>query len=321
MGSRLGTCAHRQHALRAPDWCVPSAAWGAIALFVHKVTGDLHPDTQTLMEQVAVRMEGEGIDAWFDLDTADLLGGEADDYEKVTDTLDVWFDSGVTHDCVLRERDGLQWPADLYLEGSDQHRGWFQSSLLTGIGAHDAAPYRSVLTHGFTVDGDGRKMSKSLGNIIPAGKAMNDLGADVLRLYVSAADYRNEISASDEIFKRTGDAYRRIRNTARFLLSNLAGFDPETDALPQEQCLPLDRWIVGQALALQEDVRRAYDDYQFHHVYHRVHNFCSGELGGFYLDIIKDRQYTTGTDSLPADPHKPVCFIWPRRFAAGSRPY
>ncbi len=284
-----------------PDWCISrQRTWGVpIALFVHKVTGDLHPDTQALMEQVAVRMEGEGIDAWFDLDTADLLGAEADDYEKVTDTLDVWFDSGVTHDCVLRERDGLQWPADLYLEGSDQHRGWFQSSLLTGIGAHDAAPYRSVLTHGFTVDGEGRKMSKSLGNIIPAGKAMNDLGADVLRLYVSAADYRNEISASDEIFKRTGDAYRRIRNTARFLLSNLAGFDPETDALPPEQCLPLDRWIVGQAHALQEDVRRAYDDYQFHHVYHRVHNFCSGELGGFYLDIIKDRQYTTGTDSLP----------------------
>lgn len=284
-----------------PDWCISrQRTWGVpIALFVHKVTGDLHPDTRALMERVAVRIEGEGIDAWFDLDPADLLGAAADDYEKVTDTLDVWFDSGVTHDCVLRERDGLHWPADLYLEGSDQHRGWFQSSLLTGIGAHDAAPYRSVLTHGFTVDGDGRKMSKSLGNIIPAGKAMNDLGADVLRLYVSAADYRNEISASDEIFKRTGDAYRRIRNTARFLLSNLAGFDPSCDALPFEQCLPLDRWILGQARALQEDLRRAYDDYQFHHVYHRIHNFCSGELGGFYLDIIKDRQYTTGTDSLP----------------------
>ena len=284
-----------------PDWCISrQRTWGVpIALFVHKVTGDLHPDTQALMERVAVRIEGEGIDAWFDLDPADLLGAAADDYEKVTDTLDVWFDSGVTHDCVLRERDGLHWPADLYLEGSDQHRGWFQSSLLTGIGAHDAAPYRSVLTHGFTVDGEGRKMSKSLGNIIPAGKAMNDLGADVLRLYVSAADYRNEISASDEIFKRTGDAYRRIRNTARFLLSNLAGFDPSCDALPFEQCLPLDRWILGQARALQEDLRRAYDDYQFHHVYHRIHNFCSGELGGFYLDIIKDRQYTTGTDSLP----------------------
>ncbi len=284
-----------------PDWCISrQRTWGVpIALFVHKVTGDLHPDTQSLMEQVALRMEAQGIDAWFDLDPADLLGSDATDYEKVTDTLDVWFDSGVTHQCVLRERDGLNWPADLYLEGSDQHRGWFQSSLLTGIGTQNAAPYRGVLTHGFTVDGDGRKMSKSLGNIIPAAKAMNDLGADVLRLYVSAADYRNEISASDEIFKRTADAYRRIRNTARFLLANLNGFDPDGDCLPYDELLPLDRWILGQAQALQGEVLHAYGDYQFHHVYHRVHNFCSGELGGFYLDIIKDRQYTTGADSTP----------------------
>ena len=283
-----------------PDWCISrQRTWGVpIALFVHKVTGDLHPDTQALMEQVAVRMESHGIDAWFDLDPSELLGDDAEHYEKVTDTLDVWFDSGVTHECVLHEREGLNWPADLYLEGSDQHRGWFQSSLLTAIGTQDTAPYREVLTHGFTVDGEGRKMSKSLGNIIPADKAMKDLGADVLRLYVSAADYRNEISASDEIFKRTADAYRRIRNTARFLLANLAGFDPKTDALPIEQLLPLDRWILGQAHALQSDLRTAYDEYQFHHVYHRLHNFCSGELGGFYLDIIKDRQYTTASDSL-----------------------
>ena len=283
-----------------PDWCISrQRTWGVpIALFVHKVTGDLHPDTQGLMEQVAVRMESHGIDAWFDLDPSELLGDDAEHYEKVTDTLDVWFDSGVTHECVLHEREGLNWPADLYLEGSDQHRGWFQSSLLTAIGTRDTAPYREVLTHGFTVDGEGRKMSKSLGNIIPADKAMKDLGADVLRLYVSAADYRNEISASDEIFKRTADAYRRIRNTARFLLANLAGFDPKTDALPIEQLLPLDRWILGQAHALQSDLRTAYDEYQFHHVYHRLHNFCSGELGGFYLDIIKDRQYTTASDSL-----------------------
>ena len=282
-----------------PDWCISrQRTWGVpIALFVHKTTGDLHPDTQSLMEKVAVRMESQGIEAWFELDPAELLGADAEHYEKVLDTLDVWFDSGVTHECVLREREGLDWPADLYLEGSDQHRGWFQSSLLTGIGTHNEAPYRGVLTHGFTVDGDGRKMSKSLGNIIPAGKAMQDLGADVLRLYVSAADYRNEISASDEIFKRTADAYRRIRNTARFLLSNLAGFDPVTDCLPVEQCLPLDRWILGQAHALQADLQTAYGEYQFHHVYHRIHNFCSGELGGFYLDIIKDRQYTTGVDS------------------------
>jgi len=284
-----------------PDWCISrQRTWGVpIALFVHKVTGDLHPDTQSLMEQVALRMEDQGIDAWFDLDATELLGEDAENYEKVTDTLDVWFDSGVTHECVLRQRSGLNWPADLYLEGSDQHRGWFQSSLLTGIGTHGEAPYRSVLTHGFTVDGDGRKMSKSLGNIIPAGKAMNDLGADVLRLYVSAADYRNEISASDEIFKRTADAYRRIRNTARFLLANLAGFEPEADALSVDELLPLDRWILEQAESLQSEIKTAYDDYQFHHVYHRVHNFCSGELGGFYLDIIKDRQYTTGSDSLP----------------------
>ena len=284
-----------------PDWCISrQRTWGVpIALFVHKVTGDLHPDTQALMEQVAVRMESHGIDAWFDLDPDELLGEDAENYEKVTDTLDVWFDSGVTHECVLHQREELNWPADLYLEGSDQHRGWFQSALLTAIGTQDTAPYREVLTHGFTVDGEGRKMSKSLGNIIPADKAMKDLGADVLRLYVSAADYRNEISASDEIFKRTADAYRRIRNTARFLLANLAGFDPLTDALPIEQLLPLDRWILGQAHALQSDLRTAYDGYQFHHVYHRLHNFCSGELGGFYLDIIKDRQYTTATDSLP----------------------
>jgi isoleucyl-tRNA synthetase len=284
-----------------PDWCISrQRTWGVpIALFVHKTSGELHPDTQPLMEAVATRIEAKGIEAWFDLDTEELLGDDASDYEKINDTLDVWFDSGVTHRCVLQQRDGLSWPADLYLEGSDQHRGWFQSSLLTGIGTHDAAPYRSVLTHGFTVDGDGRKMSKSIGNIIPAGKAMQDLGADVLRLYVSAADYRNEISASDEIFKRTADAYRRIRNTARFLLANLAGFDPSTNALANDALLPLDRWILGKAQALQAEIQVAYDDYQFHHVYHRVHNFCSGELGGFYLDVIKDRQYTTGRDSQP----------------------
>ena len=284
-----------------PDWCISrQRTWGVpIALFVHKVTGEPHPDTQALMEQVAKRLETQGIDAWFDLDPAELLGEEAGDYDKVTDTLDVWFDSGVTHECVLRQRNGLNWPADLYLEGSDQHRGWFQSSLLTGVSTHGEAPYRSVLTHGFTVDGDGRKMSKSLGNIIPAGKAVKDLGADVFRLYVSAADYRNEISVSDEIFKRTADAYRRIRNTARFLLANLAGFDPRADALSVDELLPLDRWILGQAESLQGEIQTAYDDYQFHHVYHRVHNFCSGELGGFYLDIIKDRQYTTGADSYP----------------------
>jgi isoleucyl-tRNA synthetase len=238
------------------------------------------------------------VDAWFDLEPVELLGDEAEQYDKITDTLDVWFDSGVTHACVLRDRDGLSSPADLYLEGSDQHRGWFQSSLLTGIGAFNESPYRQVLTHGFTVDGEGRKMSKSIGNIIPAKKAMNDMGADILRLWVSSADYRNEIAASDEIFKRTSDTYRRIRNTARFLLANLAGFEPATDLVDSTELLPLDRWIVSKTQDLQAELIEAYDTYQFHHVYHKVHNFCSGELGGFYLDVIKDRQYTTQTNSV-----------------------
>ena len=284
-----------------PDWCISrQRTWGVpITLFVSKRDGELHPNTAALIESVAQRIEAGGIDAWFDLDPAELLGDEADDYEKVTDTLDVWFDSGVTHACVLREREALQAPADLYLEGSDQHRGWFQSSLLTGIGAYGEAPYKGVLTHGFTVDGEGRKMSKSLGNIIPAKKAMSDLGADVLRLWVSSADYRNDLAASDEIFKRTGDAYRRIRNTARFLLANLAGFEPSQHCLADEELLPLDRWICDRAARLQAELVTAYDQYQFHQIFHKVHNFCGGELGGFYLDIIKDRQYTTQSDSHP----------------------
>jgi isoleucyl-tRNA synthetase len=282
-----------------PDWCISrQRTWGVpIPLFVHKASGELHPNTSQLIEQVAERIETAGIDAWFDLEPEALLGDDAANYDKVTDTLDVWFDSGVTHACVLRARDELSAPADLYLEGSDQHRGWFQSSLLTGIGAFSSAPYRAVLTHGFTVDGEGRKMSKSIGNIIPAKKAMNDLGADVIRLWVSAADYRNEIAASDEIFKRTGDAYRRIRNTARFLLANLAGFEPKQHSVPDDSLLPLDRWICSRARGLQEELLVAYEEYQFHQIFHKVHNFCGGELGGFYLDIIKDRQYTTPTES------------------------
>ncbi len=284
-----------------PDWCISrQRTWGVpITLFVHRETGELHPRTDALIETVAGQIAAAGIDAWFDLDPATLLGDEAEEYEKVSDTLDVWFDSGVTHACVLRQRDVLQSPADLYLEGSDQHRGWFQSSLLTGIGAFDSAPYRAVLTHGFTVDGEGRKMSKSLGNIIPARKAMNDMGADILRLWVASSDYRNEIAASDEIFKRTGDAYRRIRNTTRFLLANIAGFDPEKHKLDDKDLLPLDRWICSRAESLQNELLAAYETYQFHQVFHRVHNFCGGELGGFYLDIIKDRQYTTPAESHP----------------------
>ncbi|MFV8817853.1 isoleucine--tRNA ligase [Haliea sp. E17] len=283
-----------------PDWCISrQRTWGVpITLFVHRESGALHPRTAELIEQVALRIEEAGIDAWFDLEPVELLGDEAADYDKITDTLDVWFDSGVTHACVLRQREGLQAPADLYLEGSDQHRGWFQSSLLTGIGAYGEAPYKTVLTHGFTVDGQGRKMSKSIGNIIPAKKAMNDQGADILRLWVAGADFRGEIAVSDEIFKRTGDAYRRIRNTARFLLSNLNGFDPAVDALAAGEMLSLDRWAVDRAAALQEELQRDYENFHFHQIYHKLHNFCAGDLGGFYLDVIKDRQYTTRADSV-----------------------
>jgi len=283
-----------------PDWCISrQRTWGVpITLFVHRQTGVLHPRTAELIEQVAVLIEDKGIDAWFDLDADSVLGDEANDYDKVTDTLDVWFDSGVTHASVLRARETLQSPADLYLEGSDQHRGWFQSSLLTGIGAYGEAPYKGVLTHGFTVDGEGHKMSKSLGNIIPAKKALNDLGADVLRLWVAASDYRNDISASDEIFKRTGDSYRRIRNTARFLLANLAEFNPGEHAVAPEAMLSLDRWICARAAGLQAEIVSAYEAYQFHQVFSKIHHFCTGELGGFYLDIIKDRQYTTPTESV-----------------------
>ncbi len=283
-----------------PDWCISrQRTWGVpMALFIHRETGELHPQTTQLMEQVAQRMERSGVDAWFDLDAAELLGDEAHNYEKVTDTLDVWFDSGVTHACVLRQRPELQFPADIYLEGSDQHRGWFQSSLLTAIAIDGVAPYKTVLTHGFTVDSDGHKMSKSLGNILPAKKAMDDLGADILRLWVAAADYRGELTFSDEIFKRTADSYRRIRNTARFLLSNLNGFDPAVDAVSFADMLSLDRWVVDRAAQLQQEVVEAYRAYNFHQIYQKVHNFCANDLGGFYLDVIKDRQYTTQADSV-----------------------
>jgi len=283
-----------------PDWCISrQRTWGVpITLFVHKETGELHPRTAGLIEQVAQRVEQAGIDAWFDLAPAELLGDEAAQYDKVTDTLDVWFDSGVTHTCVLRRFPGLSYPADLYLEGSDQHRGWFQSSLLTAVSANGTAPFRTVLTHGFTVDGQGRKMSKSVGNVVAPQKVMQTLGADIIRLWVSATDYRGEMSVSDEILTRMSDSYRRIRNTLRFLLSNLNGFEPARDAVPAEQMLELDRWVVDAAARLQDEIISAYDELAFHQIYHKLHNFCVVELGGFYLDIIKDRQYTTQRDSL-----------------------
>ncbi|MDF2446175.1 MAG: Isoleucyl-tRNA synthetase [Moraxellaceae bacterium] len=283
-----------------PDWCISrQRTWGVpITLFVHKESGELHPQTAELIEQVALKVEQAGIDAWFDLAPTELLGDDAKNYDKVTDTLDVWFDSGVTHTCVLKRFDGLQYPADLYLEGSDQHRGWFQSSLLTALAANGQAPFRTVLTHGFTVDGQGKKMSKSVGNVVAPQKVMQTLGADIIRLWVAATDYRGEMSVSDEILTRMSDSYRRIRNTLRFLLSNLNGFDPAQHLVPADQMLALDRWVVDRAALLQQDIIASYDSFQFHQIYHRLHGFCVAELGGFYLDIIKDRQYTTQPDSL-----------------------
>jgi isoleucyl-tRNA synthetase len=285
----------------SPDWCVSrQRTWGVpITLFVNKETQELHPDTPRLIEEVALKIEKKGIEAWFELDAADLLGAEdAALYEKVTDTLDVWFDSGVSHFSVVDQRSELQYPADLYLEGSDQHRGWFQSSLKTAVAMNGTAPYKQVLTHGFFVDADGRKMSKSLGNTVAPQKIFKDQGADILRLWVAATDYRGEMTVSDEIFKRVGDSYRRIRNTARFMLSNLNGFEPTTDSVDPADMIGLDYWIVRQCQLLEEEVVDHYDNYNFHNIYQRVHNFCVNELGGFYLDIIKDRQYTCKSDGL-----------------------
>ncbi|MCP5159617.1 MAG: isoleucine--tRNA ligase [Gammaproteobacteria bacterium] len=283
-----------------PDWCVSRQRyWGVpITLFTHKKTGDLHPRTQELMELVAQRIEQSGIDAWFELDPTELLGTEAAEYDKTPDTLDVWFDSGTTHLSVLERRPELHFPAELYLEGSDQHRGWFQSSLLASTAMRGVAPYKGLLTHGFTVDAQGRKMSKSLGNVIAPQKVFNSLGADVLRLWVAATDYRSEMSVSDEILKRMADSYRRMRNTARFLLANLNGFDPALHRIPPEHMLALDRWAVDRTRRLQEEILEAYDQYLFHLIYQKIHNFCSVDMGSLYLDIIKDRQYTTGRDSI-----------------------
>jgi isoleucyl-tRNA synthetase len=278
-----------------PDWCISrQRTWGVpIPLFVHNESGELHPRTQELILQVAARVETDGIDAWFDLDPAELLGSEAAQYRKITDVMDVWADSGVSFECVGLDRPELAAPVEMYLEGSDQHRGWFHSSLLMSEALYERPPYKSVLTYGFTVDEKGRKMSKSLGNVIAPDKVMNNLGADVLRLWVSATDYTSEMSVSDEILKRASDAYRRIRNTVRFLLGNLHGFEPARDAVPVNQLIDFDAWAIRRAQALQQDIVTAYRDCQFHQIYQRVHNFCVNDLGGLYLDVLKDRMYTT----------------------------
>ena len=279
-----------------PEWCISrQRTWGVpIALFVHKETAELHPNSPELIEKVAKLVEEKGIQAWWDVDPAELLGDDdATKYEKVLDTLDVWFDSGVTHYSVVDNREEFNGhSADMYLEGSDQHRGWFQSSMISAVAMKGVAPYKQVLTHGFVVDGNGRKMSKSIGNVVAPKDVTNRLGADILRLWVASTDYTGEVAVSDEILKRSADAYRRIRNTARFFLANLNGFNPETDLVPVEDMVAIDRWAVGRAKAAQDEIEKAYDEYNTHGVTQRLMQFCSIEMGSFYLDVIKDRQYT-----------------------------
>ncbi len=284
-----------------PDWCISrQRTWGVpIALFIHRQTGEPHADSAKLMRQVADRVAKSGVEAWYSLDAKELLGSDADQYDKVTDILDVWFDSGVSHECVLaaRAEDGLSKPADIYLEGSDQHRGWFQSAMLTGIAMDGKAPYKQCLTHGFTVDAQGRKMSKSLGNGIEPQDIIKNMGADILRLWIASTDYRNEMSLSDEILKRNADGYRRIRNTARFLLGNLAGFDVDKHLLANDELLLLDAWAVHRTHEVQQEIVAAYQRYDFAAVVQKVQNFCTNDLGSIYLDVTKDRLYTMPENS------------------------
>lgn len=282
-----------------PDWCVSRQRnWGVpMPFFVHRETAELHPRTSELLEAVAQRVEKSGIEAWFSLEAAELLGDDAAHYRKLTDTLDVWFDSGTTHAAVLAKREGLRAPADLYLEGSDQHRGWFQSSLLTGCAINGRAPFDALLTHGFVVDGQGHKMSKSKGNVIAPQKIIDTLGADILRWWVASTDYSGELTISDEILKRVTDGYRRIRNTLRFLLANTADFDPARHAMPVSEWLEIDRYALQLMTNLQTEILADYERYEFHLVAQKLQNFCSEDLGGFYLDILKDRLYTAGEDS------------------------
>ncbi|WP_395340925.1 isoleucine--tRNA ligase [Ningiella sp. W23] len=282
-----------------PDWCISrQRTWGVpIALFIHKHSGELHPQSAQVMEKVALEVEKRGIQAWWELSAEDLIGADANDYDKVTDTLDVWFDSGVTHYFVVDKREDIPASADLYLEGSDQHRGWFMSSLMSSVAMHGHAPYKQVLTHGFTVDANGKKMSKSLGNVVAPQEVTNKLGADILRLWAASTDYRGEMTVSNEILKRSADSYRRIRNTCRFLLANLNGFDPQTDLVEPKEMVALDAWMLARTKVIQTQILEAYEQYDMLIVCQSLMQFCSIELGSFYLDIIKDRQYTAKSDS------------------------
>ncbi len=284
-----------------PDWCISrQRAWCTpMTFFVHKETGELHPDSYAILQDIAGLIEKNGIDAWFDSNlTAEFLNiNDAGNYKKLTDTMDVWFDSGITHLSVLAKRKELQWPADLYLEGSDQHRGWFQSSLFTGCAVKGEAPYKALLTHGFTVDGKGYKMSKSLGNIVSIESGVKKHGADILRLWIASTDYSGEIGYSEEIMKRVSESYRRIRNTLRFLLANLVDFDIKKDAVELDNLVEVDKYALIMLEKLhQRVVNEIYPSYQFHLLTQELVAFCSENLGGFYLDMLKDRLYTSKVD-------------------------
>ena len=281
-----------------PDWTLSRQRnWGVpLPFFLHRETGELHPDTPALLETVAQRVEQDGIEGWFALGAEDL-GVDPAVYRKLTDTVDVWFDSGTTHRTVLRRLAGQRYPADMYLEGSDQHRGWFQSSLLTGCAIDGRAPFESLLTHGFAVDGEGRKMSKSRGNVTAPQKVADSLGAEIIRLWVGSTDYSGELTISDEILKRVVEGYRRIRNTLRFLLANTADFDPARHAVPPAEWLEIDRYALAMTREMADACAADYAKFEFHLVTQRLQTFCSEDLGGFYLDILKDRLYTAGKDS------------------------
>jgi isoleucyl-tRNA synthetase len=286
-----------------PDWTLSrQRQWGVpMAFLVHKETGELHPNTPEILEKVAQAVERDGIEAWQTMTVEQLIGVDAKDYVKNPDTLDVWFDSGTTHETVLRgsHNNDSHFPADLYLEGSDQHRGWFHSSLLTSCMINGVPPYKALLTHGFVVDGNGHKMSKSMGNVIAPQKVSDTLGADILRLWVASTDYSGELSISDTILKRVVESYRRLRNTLYFLLGNLSDFDPKKDLIPPEQCLEIDRYAIARAAQVQQEVMQDYDRYSFHPAVSRLVSFCSEDLGAFYLDILKDRLYTSPAASPP----------------------
>ena len=283
-----------------PDWCISrQRTWGVpLAFFTHKETDALHPDTVDILYKVADVVEKEGVDGWFSRSSTDFLGDDTAAYVKGTDILDVWFDSGSSNYCLLDKNPALEFPADLYLEGSDQHRGWFQTSLLTSVARCAKAPYRNVVTHGFVVDAKGHKMSKSLGNIIAPQAIVKTLGADILRLWAASIDYHAEIHLSDEILKRTADTYRRLRNTTRFLLGNLYDFEPLKDLVRYKEMLALDQWALQTAYDLQKSVQAAFSAYEFHRATQSLHHFSAILMGGFYLDILKDRLYTCRASSL-----------------------